>query len=180
MLQVKGIDFSLKTLLNSEVYYKNFFNGGHYITIYLAPQDYHRIHSPYQGNITGYSYIPGTLFPVNNIAVRTIKSLFSKNERLITYIKTKHGMIAVVKVGATNVGRIKVVYDDDIITNTHNNKQRSRFYQDTKYINKGAELGRFEMGSTIIMLLEKETSKFLNIQEKQKVFYGQAIAEFLL
>jgi phosphatidylserine decarboxylase len=117
LIQAKGFDFSLRELLGSETYWKDF-ESGKFITFYLSPQDYHRIHSPYGGRILGYYYEPGKLFPVNDAAVGGIRSLFPKNERLITFLQTDFGKIAVVKVGASNVGKIRVTYDDNIVTNT--------------------------------------------------------------
>jgi phosphatidylserine decarboxylase len=96
LIQAKGFDYSVKELLGSEKYYP-FFENGKFITFYLSPQDYHRIHSPFYGKILGYYYAPGKLFPVNDAAVGGIRGLFPKNERLITFLQTEYGKIAVVK-----------------------------------------------------------------------------------
>ncbi|MDH5716783.1 MAG: archaetidylserine decarboxylase [Spirochaetia bacterium] len=177
LFQSKGIDMNLDELLGSNVLLDKF-KGGLYSTIYLSPQDYHRIHSPYSGNIVGYYYKPGKLYPVNPMAVNSIDGLFSRNERLITYIETKYGTIAIIKVGATSVGRIKVKYDDTISTNKWRRLPKEHFYDKAIHISKGDELGRFEMGSTIILLIEKGTAEFLDIEERQKLLYGQPIALF--
>src|SRR5205807_2231526 len=89
------------------------FAGGAFCTIYLAPYNYHRIHAPLGGGITGYVNMPGQLRPVNPIGLRNVEKLFCVNERLTTFLKTPRGACAVVAVGATNVGRIRAVYDDD-------------------------------------------------------------------
>ncbi|MCB1158039.1 MAG: phosphatidylserine decarboxylase, partial [Leptospiraceae bacterium] len=129
MIQAKGIDFNLKELLGSEKFYPCF-ESGKFITFYLSPQDYHRIHSPAYGKILGYYYEPGKLFPVNELAVKGIRGLFPKNERLITFLQTEYGKIAVIKVGASNVGKIRVTYDKKIVTNTFIRIPREVEYKD--------------------------------------------------
>ncbi|MCS6971665.1 MAG: archaetidylserine decarboxylase, partial [Leptospiraceae bacterium] len=177
LLQSKGMESTLSGVLGNDRFYKNFL-GGHYITIYLSPQDYHRIHAPVDGRIIGYYYQPGKLFPVNNIAVNTINQLFSRNERLITYIQSDYGLVAVVKIGATSVGKIRVTYDPTIATNRWVRLPREHFYEEEIRIRKGAELGRFEMGSTVMLLFEKDTVELLDFEERQRVLLGQPIAVF--
>lgn len=177
LLQSKGMESSLQNLLGNNRFYKQFL-GGYYMTIYLSPQDYHRIHSPVEGRILGYYYQPGKLFPVNNLAVNTINQLFSKNERLITYIQSDFGLVAVVKVGATSVGKIRVTYDPNIATNRWVRLAKEHMYDEEISIRKGAELGRFEMGSTVMLLFEKGTAELLDFEEKQKLLFGQPIGIF--
>lgn len=177
LLQSKGMESSLQNLLGNNRFYKQFL-GGRYMTIYLSPQDYHRIHSPVEGRILGYYYQPGKLFPVNNLAVNTINQLFSKNERLITYIQSEFGLVAVVKVGATSVGKIRVTYDPNIATNRWVRLAKEHMYDEEINIRKGAELGRFEMGSTVMLLFEKDTAELLEFEEKQKLLFGQPIGLF--
>ena len=177
VVQTKGIESKLQDLLGSNTYYDRFL-GGKYATIYLAPKDYHRIHSPCTGVIQGYYYQPGKLFPVNEIAVETINKLFSRNERLITYIETQYGLVAMVKVGATGVGKIRVTYDENLSTNRWFRISKEHFYEDGKNIAKGDEIGRFEMGSTVMLLFEKNSVDLLDIEEKQKLFFGQPIGTF--
>lgn len=177
LLQSKGMESSLQNLLGNNRFYKRFL-GGHYMTIYLSPQDYHRIHSPVEGRILGYYYQPGKLFPVNNLAVNSINQLFSKNERLITYIQSDRGLVALIKVGATSVGKIRVTYDPNIATNRWIRLAKEHMYDEEIQIRKGAELGRFEMGSTVMLLFEKDTVDLLDFEEKQKMILGQPIALF--
>ncbi|MBL8033534.1 MAG: phosphatidylserine decarboxylase [Leptospiraceae bacterium] len=177
LLQSKGMESSLQNLLGNNRFYKQFL-GGHYMTIYLSPQDYHRIHSPVEGRILGYYYQPGKLFPVNNLAVNSINQLFSKNERLITYIQSDRGLVALIKVGATSVGKIRVTYDPNIATNRWIRLAKEHMYDEEIFIRKGAELGRFEMGSTVMLLFEKDTVELLDFEEKQKMLLGQPIALF--
>ncbi|TGK00758.1 phosphatidylserine decarboxylase [Leptospira semungkisensis] len=178
ILQAKGVDYNLKELLGGEKYLSKFQNGK-YITFYLSPQDYHRIHSPAYGRILGYYYEPGKLFPVNELAVFGIRGLFPKNERLITFLQTEYGLVAVIKVGASNVGRIRVTYDKKIITNTLIRTTKEEDYKDVSImIEKGAELGRFEMGSTVILILERDTFDFADLHLNEKITYGTPIGTF--
>ncbi|EPG67610.1 archaetidylserine decarboxylase [Leptospira wolffii] len=178
ILQAKGVDYNLKELIGGEKYLSKFQNGK-YITFYLSPQDYHRIHSPAYGRILGYYYEPGKLFPVNELAVFGIRGLFPKNERLITFLQTEYGLVAVIKVGASNVGRIRVTYDKKIITNTLIRTAKEEDYKDVSImIDKGAELGRFEMGSTVILVIEKDSFDFGELPLNDKVTYGTPIGTF--
>ena len=110
-LQAKGIEYTVDELLGDSQAAKPF-HGGAWTTVYLSPRDYHRIHSPLGGTITGYAYIPGEFWPVNPASVKNKQSLFCVNERLVTYLDTVAGKVAVVKVGATCVSRIKASYED--------------------------------------------------------------------
>ena len=178
IIQAKGIDYSVKELLGSEKFYPHFTNGK-YITFYLSPQDYHRIHSPFAGQILGYYYEPGKLFPVNDLAVLNIRGLFPKNERLITFLQTEYGKIAVIKVGASNVGKIRVTYDNKIVTNNWIRFAKEHHYKDVSImIEKGSEMGRFEMGSTVILVFENDTIDLTNIQLGDKIQYGTTVGHF--
>lgn len=178
MIQAKGIEFSIKELLGTDTFFSDF-SEGEYAIIYLSPHDYHRIHTPYDGRIIGYYYKPGKLFPVNSIAVSTIKKLFSRNERLITYLQTSQGKLAVIKIGATNVGKIKVEYDDSITTNNWFRSPKENLYTDQRHLKKGEELGRFELGSTVIVIIENKKGKMIEMEKGQRINYGEPIAIFL-
>jgi len=127
--------------------------GGAYATLYLSPRDYHRVHAPVAGTIVASRYLPGEFWPVNPTTVRNRDALFCVNERLVTVLDTPvFGRVAVVKVGATCVGRIRAAYDDRL---THAGQAAGvRTYLPPRPVEKGAELGRFEMGSTVILLFE--------------------------
>jgi phosphatidylserine decarboxylase len=152
LVQAKGLTYSVAQLLGDAQAAAPFHEGA-WTTIYLAPRDYHRIHAPLSGTITGYAYIPGEFWPVNPASVLHKRSLFAINERLVTYMQTPVGRCAVVKVGATIVGRIRVTYADIV---THQGGPGKVHHFDTPVsLEKGTELGRFEMGSTVILLFEK-------------------------
>jgi phosphatidylserine decarboxylase len=155
LYQAKDRDFTLNALLADENA-ESIFKGGTYATLYLAPKDYHRIHSPADGVVTGYTYVPGQLFPVNAAAVAHVDELFAKNERLITHLQTKEfGRVEVVKVGATCVGHITVAYDPEVATNVGQSEVKRHVYDPPLPIAKGGEVGVFEMGSTVIIVTEK-------------------------
>ena len=154
LFQAKGRSYSLSALLADEERARHY-EGGNYATLYLAPSDYHRIHSPISAKVTGYSYIPGELFPVNPAAVQHVDSLFAVNERLITHLHSEaFGKMELVMVGATNVGHMKVMYDDTVQTNMGESQIVRHQYDESKYLNRGDELGVFEMGSTVVLVTE--------------------------
>lgn len=153
LIQAKGHTYTAAALLANEAEAKRF-EGGQYITIYLSPQDYHRIHTPAAGQVVGATYIPGKLWPVNQAGVNRVPGLFAINERLVTYLQSQLGRIAMVKVGATIVGSVKVVYDETLGTNKAGAQVELKVITDGPLLDKGAEIGRFEFGSTVILLVE--------------------------
>jgi phosphatidylserine decarboxylase len=178
LIQAKGISYHVNDLL-ANIDDAKFFLNGQFATIYLSPRDYHRIHSPIAGQISSLSYIPGNLYPVNESGVRLFPGLFVQNERVISYIEGNAGTVALVKVGATNVGSIKVAFDDQISTNTGGrHQQNKKVYVESIQMKKGEELGRFEFGSTVILLFEENAISWLpSIQECTSLKMGQPIAE---
>ncbi|MBL8018726.1 MAG: phosphatidylserine decarboxylase [Leptospirales bacterium] len=174
LIQAKAIHYSLEDLLDAPEYLERF-QGGRFLVIYLSPRDYHRIHFPVAGEVPGFTYLPGDLFTVNPIAVNRLHALFPKNERLTTYIHNPNGWLALIKVGATNVGRIYLEYDR-FVTNRWIRTRKDQKYATPLQAKRGDELGRFEMGSTVVLLFEKDTMKFLPlVAEENKVKFGQAI-----
>jgi phosphatidylserine decarboxylase len=154
LVQAKGIDYTLAALL-ADAELARRLEGGAYATLYLSPRDYHRIHFPLGGEVVGYRYVPGKLWPVNAASVRTVPGLFTVNERLVTILRTPLGICAVVAVGATIVGRVKAYYDPSAPpTNLRRARPRARDYETPIPVEKGRELGAFEMGSTVILLFE--------------------------
>lgn len=174
LIQAKGRTYSLEAFVAKKEYV-DLFTGGVYLTIYLSPSHYHRIHAPISGDIKSLCYIPGKLYPVNPFAINNIDCIFAKNERLITIVKSEiFGNVAVVKVGATNVGKIKVVYDS-ITSNNLYRKGIHRTYQDISII-KGKELGRFELGSTVILLFENNNIRLTQTEFGSDIRLGEKIA----
>jgi phosphatidylserine decarboxylase len=154
LVQAKGIDYPAAALLGDETLARRL-EGGAFATLYLAPRDYHRIHFPLGGAVVGYRYIPGSLWPVNPASVRTVRGLFALNERLVTILETPLGTCAVVAVGATIVGRVRAFYDPSAPpTNRRGATAEAREYERPLPVEKGQELGAFEMGSTVILMFE--------------------------
>lgn len=178
IMQAKGIDYSLKDLIPSGMHRE--FIDGFFITMYLSPADYHRIHAPVSGKIAGYFFIPGKLFTVQEFMVNGLKGLFTKNERVISYILTDMGMVAVCKIGAMNVGRITLSYEIGIITNKFLRREKEYFYSDDERPNKdkGDEIGIFHLGSTVILLFQKGMISFDGIVMGGKIRLGERIAQF--
>jgi phosphatidylserine decarboxylase len=156
-IQAKGITFPVDKLLGDTRRALDFENGT-FMTLYLSPRDYHRFHCPIDATITGYHYLPGEFWPVNAASVRTQDALFAVNERLVVHLDTKAGKVAYIAVGATCVSRIKAAFDD-IVTHT-GGARKDHTYQSPIHLKKGAEIGMFEMGSTVIMLFQKDKVNF--------------------
>ena len=175
LIQAKGLFYSLADLFNDFAVAKEY-EDGEFITIYLAPHNYHRIHSMVEGKITRFSYIPGELWTVSPLGVNYVPNLFSRNERLTSFIQTQYGNCALVKVGATVVGKIKVVYDS-----TESNlvdAQRKEVTLSSPYaVKQGTEIGRFELGSTVIGLFPKQMIQWNpDLKAGQTLVFGQKIA----
>lgn len=162
LVQAKGKDYSVQDLLaNSEALAT--YQNGFFITYYLCPTDYHRVHAPVSGFITKVTHVPGELWPVNKWSVENIHDLMSVNERIIVEIASDYGPTSVVFVGATNVGQIELSFDDSFRGNQLNmSRNRVVEYKTPIPIEKGQELGMFRMGSTIIMVY---TEAFANAFE---------------
>lgn len=148
--QIKGRTYAIEKLLASAADAAVFASGVH-ATLYLSPSMYHRVHSPVDGRIVSWRYIPGRLFPVNTLAVRHVEALFAVNERVAVLIETPdHGRVAVVLVGAANVGRISLAFSG-LVTHT-GAAAASENPKEPIPIARGAELGAFNLGSTVVLL----------------------------
>ncbi|MBU4246490.1 MAG: archaetidylserine decarboxylase [Nanoarchaeota archaeon] len=173
LIQAKGKIYMLESLLEDGALASKFENGS-FLTIYLAPKNYHRIHAPISGKIAGYQYIPGSLFCVNKISSETIENLFSKNERLITYLECRKNTIAIVKVGACVVGKICATYENAAF-DTSCNMALKKTYSKKIPIEKGEEIGRFEIGSTVVLLFESGVITFGDLVRGAEIKMGQKI-----
>lgn len=173
--QVKGKSYTLARFLGDETYARRYENGA-FFNLYLSPQDYHHVHTPAGGAIVRSVHIPGKLWPVNDWSMANIDELFSVNERVATYIDSPFGLVAVVMIGATNVGKISVVYDS-FISNTPRSKTAMRDYEPPIPIQAGDRLGTFHMGSSVVVLLEPgriDVGK-VRLEAGKKVQYGAAV-----
>jgi phosphatidylserine decarboxylase len=176
LVQAKGIDYTAAALVGDERVGARL-AGGRYATIYLSPRDYHRIHFPLGGRVLGWRYVPGKLWPVNPASVRTVPGLFTVNERLVTLLDSPLGLVAIVAVGATVVGRVRASFDPSVpVTNLAGAGAQSRDYAKPLPVTKGQELGAFEMGSTVILLFEPGRVDFAPaIAPGARVRVGEAI-----
>jgi phosphatidylserine decarboxylase len=151
-IQAKGKYYSVLELLQNDGL-ANQFQNGLFVTYYLCPTDYHRVHSPVDGVVKRTIHVPGTLWPVNDWSMNAIENLYPKNERLIVEMESRLGDVAVVFVGATNVGKITTSFDTEISTNNLKTKKIIiKDYSQAIAIEKGEELGTFHMGSTVVVL----------------------------
>lgn len=153
LLQCKGKHYSLVELLRQPQLATDFEHGS-FVTYYLCPTDYHRVHAPVDGTVLWSCHIPGERWPVNDWGLQTVDNLFCANERVVTLIHTPQGNVALVLVAATNVGNITMAYDHTITT-TGQEKTRpitATSYQPPRPLQCGAELGIFHFGSTVIVL----------------------------
>lgn len=152
LIQAKGKTYSLKRFLGVSSVEE--WEYGFYITYYLCPTDYHRVHSPIDGWVKEVRYIPGQLWPVNDWSVTHIDGLFLKNERVVVEIISSKGPMAVVFVGATNVGSIRLSIESSLRTNhSHKRSPQTWSYSEKLLpVQKGQELGMFCMGSTVIIV----------------------------
>jgi phosphatidylserine decarboxylase len=153
LIQAKGRYYSLTELLAAQGWAKSF-EGGCFATIYLAPYNYHRVHMPVRGNLEETVYVPGRLFSVNAVTASRVPKLFARNERVLTLFGTAFGRVGVVLVGALNVGSMATVWAGDITPAAR--RVITRLPAQQVALDKGAELGRFNMGSTVILLFQKD------------------------
>ena len=173
LLQAKGRQYTLDELLAQQPWARNF-EGGSFATLYLAPFNYHRIHMAVQGTLRDTVYVPGRLFSVNSATARQVPRLFARNERVLTLFDTEFGHFALVMVGALNVGSMATVWAGDITPAAH--RMVTRIPCPAVTLDKGAELGRFNMGSTVILLLEPKRAQWHPLLRAGSVVQlGQAI-----
>ncbi len=161
IIQAKGRDYTVEELLGGDKSLAAEFTNGQFATIYLSPRDYHRIHMPLTGTLSRMRYVPGKLFSVNPRTARAVPRLFARNERVITVFDTEFGPLVQVLVGAIFVGSMETIWAGKI-TPPYGDAIEEWRYADEQSIRltKGAEMGRFNMGSTVILLLPPGMAQF--------------------
>lgn len=174
IFQAKGQSFSVEKLIGDPQLAAPF-KDGEFATVYLSPRDYHRVHMPFAGTLTETLYIPGELFSVNQTTAENIPGLFARNERMVCLFDTALGRMAVVLVGAMIVAGIETV-----ATGKVKPTGRLELNHHDLALEKGAELGRFYLGSTAIVLFEKDKMQW-NAQFKanSNVVMGEALGKTL-
>lgn len=174
LLQAKGHTYSVAELLGDAARAEAFL-GGCYATVYLAPSDYHRVHAPEAGRIVEARYIPGARWSVNPHTAERVPRLFVQNERLVTYLETAHGTLATVMVGACLVGAIRVNYDPLWNAGPGPHVADRRRYDPAPEFARGQELGRFEFGSTVILVAPPAMRTTLSAAPGQRIRMGMPI-----
>ena len=165
IFQAKGHTYSTTALVGGNQLLANQFENGHFACLYLSPKDYHRIHMPCDGTLKSMTYVPGDLFSVNPTTAEGVPGLFARNERVVCeFSSAQHGSFVMVLVGATIVGSMATVWHNEnggIINPPRTGQPRSWHYADKKIsLKQGEEMGRFLLGSTVVMLFEKNVLKF--------------------
>ncbi len=179
VFQAKGHDYSLETLLGGSAERAAPFQEGIFTTIYLSPSDYHRIHMPVTGTLKEMVHVPGRLFSVNPATTRVIPGLFARNERVVSIFDTAFGPMAMVKVGAVNVGSVETVWAGEV-TPPAGRVVRSWHYEGDEAITlqKGEEMGRFNMGSTVILVFGPNAVEWAEgTKADNKVRLGQLLGK---
>ncbi len=178
IFQAKGHFYTTTELLGGDTSMSALFENGRFATIYLAPKNYHRVHMPTHGLLKKMIHVPGRLFSVAPWTVGTIPGLFTGNERVACLFATEAGPIAMVLVGAINVAAIETVWAG-LVTPPKGKKISDFDYSHTRKIYaRGAEMGRFNMGSTVILLAAKNVEWLEKIRAGQAVKMGELIAKF--
>jgi phosphatidylserine decarboxylase len=177
LLQAKGRRYRLTELLAAQPWASRF-EGGCFATIYLAPFNYHRVHMPLRGVLQETVYVPGRLFSVNAVTAQHVPGLFARNERVLTLFDSDEGGFALVLVGALNVGSMATVWAGDITPAAR--RVVTRLPAPPTTLDKGAELGRFNMGSTVILLFEPNRARWnADLRAGRVVRLGESLGRTL-
>ncbi len=178
ILQAKGKHYTVAQLLTDEESHR--FVGGSFATVYLSPRDYHRVHMPLAGRLLRTIYVPGKLFSVNRLTADAVPGLFARNERLVCLFETDQGLMAVVLVGAMIVAGIQTVWSGQVCPGPAKSRRLTDYAGTAPPVelSKGAELGRFCLGSTAIVLFEPDAVQLdPTLQTHSSVRMGQLLAQ---
>lgn len=156
VFQAKGQGYTVEELLGGDPELAQQFSDGDFATVYLSPKDYHRVHMPYGGKLVKMISIPGDLFSVNTVTAENVPRLFSRNERVAAIFETEIGPMAVVLVGAMIVAGIETVWDGQLAPMGSREVETSLYPYQNISLERGAEMGRFKLGSTAIILFAKD------------------------
>ncbi len=178
IFQAKGRDYTLRELLGGDEEWTAVFEDGHFATLYLSPRDYHRIHTPLAGTLQQMTHVPGRLFSVSPSTTRVVPRLFSRNERVVNLFQTEAGPMAVIMVGAIFVASMDTVWAGTVAPTS---RRLTQWRYDSQLpepvqLKRGAEMGRFNMGSTVVLLFGKDAVTWVEtLQPERKVRMGEAI-----
>lgn len=180
LIQAKNHSYRCTDLLGGDENLAHPFQAGSFITVYLAPQDYHRVHMPIDGYLCQMTYIPGCLFSVNNKTAAEIPELFAKNERVVALFETSIGKVAIILIGAMIVGSIETVWAGTVTSgqNKRENKVHHWQYDKSIYLKRGEEMGRFKLGSTVIVLLESNVIDWKpGLELQESLLMGESLGK---
>lgn len=179
ILQAKGKDYSLQELLANDPVCA-LLDGGYFATIYLSPRDYHRVHMPIDGQLQRMIHVPGRLFSVAPYTVRQVPGLFARNERVISVFATESGPLVMVLVGAMLVSSTNTVWAGEVTPSANKEVSRTDYRSENISLHRGKEMGRFNMGSTVILLMPRGTAEQLpDLGAGDAVQVGQRLATLL-
>ncbi len=178
IFQAKGHAYSLTQLLGDSKKLTKIFKNGQFNTIYLSPKDYHRIHMPVEGTLKEMIHVPGQLFSVNPTTVNNVPALFARNERVICLFDTPVGEMAMILVGAIFVGSIETVWHGEVTPPTAKEIRNWLYDEEKLHYAKGEEMGRFNMGSTVILLYANKKMEWeKELAAEQTLRLGEAIGK---
>ena len=175
LLQAKGHTYTARALLGGDRELGRVFTRGAYCTVYLSPRDYHRVHMPCSGRLRRMVHVPGRLYTVAPFATRHIPGLFTRNERVVCLFDTAHGPLAVVLVGAINVAAIDTVWSGPVTPAPRGGMRRWDYGDRGPELVRGAEMGRFNLGSTVVVLLAEPVQWAEGLGPEVQVRMGQAL-----
>ena len=184
IIQAKGHDYTLDALVGGSQNLSAIFRNGCFATLYLSPRDYHRIHMPLDGTLLEMCYIPGRLFSVNEVSTRYVPGLFARNERVVTTFDTAAGPVVIILIGALFVSSIETVWAGDIARLSNSKFQRWDYRNETEYpvkLKRGQEMGRFNMGSTVIVLFEDtRVTLAQSITSSAHIKFGELLGTYMI
>jgi phosphatidylserine decarboxylase len=179
ILQVKGKKTSIKELLSDDKELSSVYSNGSFLTIYLSPKDYHRVHIPFNGKLMKTLHVPGRLFSVADHAVECINNLYSINERLVCHFKNKESYFSVILVGAINVSSIETKWKGEISPPMPKKLISTKYGNKNINFNKGDEIGMFKSGSTVILLFTDKAKLSKELKLNQLIRVGNKIGEII-
>ncbi|HVE48278.1 MAG TPA: archaetidylserine decarboxylase [Casimicrobiaceae bacterium] len=160
IVQAKGHDYLTVELVGGDETLAAPFEHGAFATLYLSPRDYHRVHMPCDGRLRRMIHVPGSLFSVNALTARGVPRLFARNERVICVFDSPHGPFVLAMVGATIVGSVATVWHGTVNAQRPSELREWRYDENAVTLKKGYEMGRFMLGSTVVLLFPPRTVKF--------------------
>ena len=177
VFQAKGRDFSVTELLGGDSDRAATFLNGDFATIYLSPKDYHRVHMPCAGKLLETIYVPGDLFSVNPTTAQGVDGLFARNERLVCMFETEYGPMALVLVGAMIVAGIETVWSGQVCP-LPKKAQVQDYTQTEVRLEKGEEMGRFKLGSTVVLCFPENAVSFMEeVRAESPLMMGEALGQ---